>query len=59
MDNNKEEWISVSELAENRHVSKQKIYNDIRDGLYEVKRFKRGQKYGMLVRVLVERKESV
>lgn len=52
MNNNtiNEEWISVSELAENLGVTNQTIYNRVKAHLYEAKKFKRGKMVGWLVR---------
>jgi predicted DNA-binding protein YlxM (UPF0122 family) len=50
MDNNQEiEWISVSQLAVQLNVSKQTIYNKIRQGAYQTKEFTRGSMRGLLV----------
>lgn len=45
------EWVSVSELAELLNVSKQTIYNYIRQNLYETMEFRRGKMIGILVKV--------
>ena len=43
------EWVSVSEMAKMQGVSKQTIYNRIREGLYETHTFKRGKMNGILI----------
>lgn len=48
---NKSEWISVSELAMRLGVSKQTVYNRIRENLYETQTFRRGKMSGILVKV--------
>lgn len=45
------EWVSVSSLATILNVSKQTIYNRIKNGNYETKEFERGQMKGLLVKV--------
>lgn len=48
--NNESEWVSVSSLAKTLGVSKQTVYNKIKQGLYEVNTFERGKMRGILVR---------
>lgn len=48
------EWISVSTLASLRGCSKQTIYNKIKKGEFETKRFKRGIMDGILVKYEIE-----
>ena len=43
------EWVSVSEMAKMQGVSKQTIYNRIREGLYETQTFQRGKMNGILI----------
>lgn len=50
MENNKTEWVSVSELAGLLNVSKQTIYNRVKTQLYETKKFKRGKMIGVLIK---------
>lgn len=51
MNNNtiNEEWISVSECAELLNVTKQTVYNKIKQGIYPTKVFNRGSMRGLLV----------
>ena len=51
MENNSEntEWISISTLAERLGVTKQTIYNRIKQGVYPTKEFRRGSMKGILV----------
>ena len=42
-------WVSVSEMAKMQGVSKQTIYNRIREGLYETQTFQRGKMNGILI----------
>lgn len=49
MENNKTEWVSVSELAKRLGKSKQTVYNRIKQGCYETKVFQRGSMRGLLV----------
>lgn len=46
---NNNNWVSVSTLANKLGVSKQTIYNRIKDGIYECKTFQRGKMNGILV----------
>lgn len=48
--NNMDEWVSVSELAELLNVSTQTIYNRAKRKLYETKKFKRGKMIGVLIK---------
>lgn len=50
-DNNNGVWVSVSELAERKGVSSQTIRNRIKEGLIEVRTFKRGKMRGILCRI--------
>lgn len=45
------EWISISTLAERLGVTKQTIYNHVKQGMYPTKEFKRGTMRGVLVQV--------
>lgn len=49
MENNTE-WVSVSELASRLKVSKQTIYNRLKDGIYEFQSFNRGKYHGFLIK---------
>lgn len=49
--NNKGEWVSVSDLANRLGVSKQTIYNRAKCGMYETKEFSRGKMKGILILV--------
>lgn len=51
MNDNKFEWISVSELAKRLGKTTQTVYNLIKDGKYETVEFKRGKMRGYLVKV--------
>jgi len=44
-----DKWISVSEMAERMGVTKQTIYNHIKEGRFATKEFSRGQMRGILV----------
>lgn len=43
------EWISVSELATRIGKTKQTAYNQVKQGMWKVKEFKRGSMRGLLV----------
>lgn len=45
------EWISVSEFAERKGVTAQTIYLQVKCGLYETMKFKRGKMNGILIKV--------
>lgn len=47
--NNMDEWVSVSELAQRLGKTQQTIYNHIKQGYYRTKVFKRGTMRGLLV----------
>lgn len=49
MNENENEWISVSEMAEREGVTVQTIRNRIKQGVYPIKTFKRGTMCGVLV----------
>lgn len=46
----REEWVSVSEMAERASVSTQTIRNRIKEGLIDTVTFKRGKMRGILCR---------
>lgn len=48
MDNNTE-WVSISTLAKHLGVTKQTVYNRVKQGLYPTKEFTRGTMRGILV----------
>ena len=48
--NNIDEWVSASELAELLNVSTQTIYNRVKKQMYETKKFKRGKMIGILIK---------
>ena len=48
--NNIDEWVSASELAELLNVSTQTIYNRAKRQMYETKKFKRGKMIGILIK---------
>lgn len=52
MENNKNKWVSVSQMARMQGVSKQTIYNRIHEGLYETQTFQRGKMNGILVHLV-------
>ena len=45
----KEEWISVSEMAQRMGVSTQTIYNKVSKGEFKSRRFRRGRMAGILI----------
>lgn len=45
------EWISISTLAERLGVTKQTVYNRVKQGVYPTKEFKRGTMRGVLIQV--------
>lgn len=45
------EWISISTLAERLGVTKQTVYNRVKQGMYPTKEFKRGTMRGVLIQV--------
>lgn len=49
MNEQKVEWVSVSELAKRLHKTKQTVYNLIKRGVYETKEFQRGSMRGILI----------
>lgn len=49
-----EDWMSVSSFAKTIGVSKQTVYNRIREGVYETKEFSRGKMKGILVKAPIE-----
>jgi len=54
MDNdniNNEEWVSVSEMAQRMGVTKQTIYNYVKEQRFPTKEFTRGSMRGLLIRV--------
>lgn len=51
MENINKEWVSVSEMARLKGVSKQTIYNRVKEGLYETQTFQRGKMNGILIRL--------
>lgn len=46
---NNDDWVSVSEMARLSNVSKQTVYNRVRDGFYVTRTFKRGKMKGILI----------
>lgn len=50
-DNKEEEWISVSEMAQRMGVTKQTIYNYVKEQRFATKEFSRGSMRGLLIRV--------
>ena len=52
MENMKQEWVSVSQMARMQGVSKQTIYNRIKEGLYETQTFQRGKMSGILIHLV-------
>ena len=48
---NKFEWVSVSELAVRLNCTSQTVRNKIKQGLYETMNFNRGKMNGILVKV--------
>lgn len=48
-DQSEYEWISVSELAKRIEKTKQTAYNQVKQGMWVVKEFKRGSMRGLLV----------
>ena len=45
------EWISISTLAERLGVTKQTVYNRVKQGMYPTREFKRGTMRGVLIQV--------
>lgn len=45
------EWISISTLAERLGVTKQTVYNRVKQGMYPIREFKRGTMRGVLIQV--------
>ena len=53
MENNEmdEKWISVSQMADQLNVTKQTVYNKIKQGIIPSREFTRGSMRGLLVRM--------
>jgi excisionase family DNA binding protein len=49
MESNNEEWVSVSDMAQRLGVSKQTVYNYIKEHRFATKEFSRGTMRGLLV----------
>ena len=48
--NNNEEWISVSEVAQRIGTTQQTVYNKIKQGFWETRTFNRQSMRGILVK---------